>query len=286
MCNCAPTILQWVTGVCSAAVALGVDIEILARMVNIGTLFVFFSVSAAVLARRYSGSAPTVPPMPVALRLLFLTTSCIFFSIAAKMQAPTWAMGLLLAYILLSAMTFLQLKELTKPQQFRAPLVPYVPAAAMAGSAWLIGSLGGLAFLRFAIWCGISLLTYVAYGMFRTSEAAKEAGADCQTSWNGPRGDPDDLPASSSPTHFWEEDGELGGSGASGSSSGLGPGDVQLSVMEGDHHKGALPPSASAPSLRAAVGRSSDRLLKLVGSGKSNDPEFEMLNQAPDSATD
>ena len=255
-------------------------------MVNIGTLFVFFSVSAAVLARRYSGSAPTVPPMPVMLRLLFLTTSCVFFSIAAKMQAPAWAMALLLAYILLSAMTFLQLKELTKPQQFRAPLVPYVPAAAMAGAAWLIGSLGGLAFLRFAIWCGISVLTYVGYGMFRTSEAAKEAGADCQTPRNGPRVGPDELPASSSPSHFWEgEDSELGDGGGS-VSSGLGPGDVQLSVMEGNHHKGALPPSASAPSLRSAVGRGSDRLLKLVGSGRPNDPECEILNQAPDSATD
>lgn len=172
-----PSSSQWFTGLTSAAIALLVDIEVLARMVNIGTLFVFFSVAAAVLARRYclGGNILGGSGLKVGWRLSLVCMMSLVFSVVASAQSPWWVSLLVALLLFASAATFLMLPVATNPPQFQVPLVPFTPAAAMAGTLWLIGSLGGLAFLRFAIWCAISLVAYLSYGMFQAQEDGQGA---------------------------------------------------------------------------------------------------------------
>ena len=191
------------TGVTTGALALLVDIETLAQLVSIGTLFVFGSVCAGLLARRHtpedgSGRAPAL------WRLAALLVSCV--GVSASYRAMTLERGtrgegagaggggegdegafsedsehgseasshaaasacLALAFVGVFASTasFLSLPRHNAPKRgFETPFVPYLPALGVLATTHLVASLPPAAWIRFLAYFVFTSALYVAYGV-------------------------------------------------------------------------------------------------------------------------
>jgi len=193
-----PARAQMVTGALSALLALCVDIEVLAKLVNIGTLFVFFMVATGTYVRRYVPSAPgptrDAAARAVDWRLAAVMLPAFGFSMLANAGAAWWALLLMVVLAAAAAATFLSLPVAYAPPGFRVPLMPFTPAAAMGGTLWLIGSLGIWAFARFFVWMALSVAVYLAYGMHRSASlAAANAAAAAREGDAPPRSGSDAI---------------------------------------------------------------------------------------------
>ena len=172
------------TGLTSGALAFVVDIEALADLVSIGTLFVAVVVAGGILMRRY-----TMPEQarraPVHWRLLALVAASLGFSTAAGAVGPDgrtpvhW--GVPLAFFLaIAAVTasFAALPKVGPVPKFAVPLTPYVPCLAIWAGLHLICSLGWKAYVRFVVWVVLGLFFYVTYGVVHTAGSGAEVVAD------------------------------------------------------------------------------------------------------------
>ena len=172
------------TGLTSGALAFVVDIEALADLVSIGTLFVAVVVAGGILMRRY-----TMPEQarraPVHWRLLALVAASLGFSTTAGAAGPDgrtpvhW--GVPLAFFLaIAAVTasFAALPKVGPVPKFAVPLTPYVPCLAIWAGLHLICSLGWKAYVRFVVWVVLGLFLYVTYGVVHTAGSGAEVVAD------------------------------------------------------------------------------------------------------------
>ncbi len=85
--------------------------------------------------------------------------------------------GTLFAFVLVSAGVIVLRR--TRPdleRGFRAPLVPWLPAAAIVACVWLMLNLTALTWIRFLIWMAIGVVVYFLYGR-RHSVLGKREGA-------------------------------------------------------------------------------------------------------------
>mmetsp|Transcript_15504 Transcript_15504/g.46826 ORF Transcript_15504/g.46826 Transcript_15504/m.46826 type:complete len:678 (+) Transcript_15504:234-2267(+) len=160
------------TGLTAGVLALLVDINALAQLVSIGTLFVFYMVDLGILVRRYytPGSGDWKP----------LTTRCaamllfnLGFTVAFRLHAPIPVYVVLAVMWLGAATTLYTLPVVWRPAKFAVPLSPLTPALGMFITLHLIGSLGWQAYARFGGWVLLSMAAYVLYGMHRAE--AKDA---------------------------------------------------------------------------------------------------------------
>ena len=180
------------TGVTTAALALLVDIDILAELVSIGTLAIFGSVCAGLLARRYTPEDGT-GRSPALTRVALLVGACVLFSAAyafvhAKgaggsgggsnhgegegegggegVDGPVVLCLVGLAGIVASTASFNWLPKHNAPRNgFATPFVPYLPALGVMATVQLITSLGSLAWARFFIYTVCGSVGYFGYGV-------------------------------------------------------------------------------------------------------------------------
>ncbi|KAK9813513.1 hypothetical protein WJX73_003694 [Symbiochloris irregularis] len=152
-----------VTGICSGLPALLVDLESLAELVSIGTLFVFFTLSAAVLWRRHCEASG--PSMNLIFSMLGLCVYSIGASLSYTLGAHIAVPLLFLAAWLLATVSMCFLPTICKGVQFSVPWCPFIPSLAMLANVHLIVSLGWPAYVRFGVWLVISLLVYILYSM-------------------------------------------------------------------------------------------------------------------------
>ncbi|MEV8516745.1 amino acid permease [Dactylosporangium sp. NPDC051484] len=61
------------------------------------------------------------------------------------------------------------------PRAFRAPLVPWLPAASVLASVWLMLNLPVITWARFLVWMVAGLVLYFSYGMRRANLAAERS---------------------------------------------------------------------------------------------------------------
>ncbi len=86
------------------------------------------------------------------------------------------SIGTLFAFVIVCAgVLMLRYKRPDLPRPFRTPLVPFVPLGGIAICAYLMYSLPSDTWWRLAIWMGIGLVIYFAYGM-RHSRLAGNTG--------------------------------------------------------------------------------------------------------------
>ena len=158
-----------VTGACAGALALLVDIGVLAELVSIGTLYVFFLVCCGVLFRRYHLRGDRNGAL-VGGCLAALTAASVGASAALTLGAPWPVLAIFLALwcLLVGGLRLLPMAYV--PARFRAPLFPLTPALGMLFCVHLIGSLGVLAYVRFAVWNVAGLAIYGLYSVHRAEE--------------------------------------------------------------------------------------------------------------------
>ena len=183
------------TGVTTGVLSLLVDIEILAQLVSIGTLAIFASVCAGLLARRHTpeGDVSVHDRTPALLRCFGLVVACVLFaatnvvsssrgttesssgsatsstttstSSTASTTASYVVSGLLFGAIAAATVSFNSLPRYNTPKKgFCTPFVPYLPAAGVLATTQLIASLGPLAWLRFVVYTVLCAVAYVWYG--------------------------------------------------------------------------------------------------------------------------
>jgi len=58
---------------------------------------------------------------------------------------------------------------------FRAPLVPWLPIAAIVACVWLMLNLTALTWIRFVVWMAIGMVVYFAYGRRHSALAQRES---------------------------------------------------------------------------------------------------------------
>ena len=160
--NC-PLVATLVTGGCAALLALFLDINILAELVSVGTLYVFYAVCAGTYFWRCHLPGSTMP-QPALARLGALTLSSLCLSISFTYRAP----GILLAVFsiawICAAVAMCTLHSHRCPARFS---VPYFPATSILGILFtihLLCSLGWPAYVRFVVWMVLGSAVYALYG--------------------------------------------------------------------------------------------------------------------------
>ena len=154
------------TGILSSLLAFFIDIDILATLVSIGTLFVFALVCAAVLMRRYSSPNVSGSRRSTLLRIGLVVLTSLATTTAYNANAN---IGVILTFLLLFIMScfgfYYKTTTMYTPALFAAPFLPWVPAFGLFSNIFLIGSLGVAAYIRFIVWFVIGTAIYVFYGV-------------------------------------------------------------------------------------------------------------------------
>lgn len=113
---------------------------------SIGTLCVFCFVCAAVLGRRYLPPSDAVARSPILSRIGGLAASalaCSFTVELTKGHGGMWLLALpFLGYFCYLTHSLSKFPVVTRPKRFAVPAQPYIPAAGMFATVWLISSLG------------------------------------------------------------------------------------------------------------------------------------------------
>ncbi|KAF9591418.1 hypothetical protein IFM89_004116, partial [Coptis chinensis] len=162
-------------GIFTAAVALFTDLNILLNLVSIGTLFVFYMVANAVIYRRYVSTGIT-NPWPTLSFLLSFTCTSIIFTLSWQLGPTGTPRILLLVACTVIAFVLLQVfrcavPQVSKPQSWGVPLMPWIPSISIFLNVFLLGSLDGPSYLRFAFFSGLIVLVYLLYSVHASFDA-------------------------------------------------------------------------------------------------------------------
>ena len=169
-----PARATWITGVTSAVLALLVDLDDLASLVSIGTLFILLCVSAGVLKRRHT---PPGGGWAAAAALVVLTILCVLLSCAITYRVhPGLSAATAAAWGACVAWMWWWLPNAYNPAGFKVWLSPFTPALSMFANIHLIGSLGANAFIRFIILLVAAIAVYALYGVHSADHAAGGGG--------------------------------------------------------------------------------------------------------------
>ncbi|KAJ6853789.1 putative cationic amino acid transporter 6, chloroplastic-like isoform X2 [Iris pallida] len=165
-------------GVFTAAIALFTDLEVLLNLVSIGTLFVFYMVANAVIYRRYVSAGSTDPSRPVAFLVAFSSCSVIFTMVWHFVPSGTAKTAALSAFAsadvgVLCAFRYVA-PQARKPEFWGVPLMPWTPSISIFLDVFLLGSLDGPSYIRFAFFSGVAILVYVLYGVHASFDADQE----------------------------------------------------------------------------------------------------------------
>jgi APA family basic amino acid/polyamine antiporter len=161
-----------VSGLLASVIALFVDLSELWDLVSMGTLISFGAVCLGTIWRRYYGAeeSPRAPPLHQATfsLLLALIIGCGFACGFSVQYSPGellgWAIPLGCFFpITASFHLFPQLYQPSKG--FSIPMMPWIPACGMMVNGFLIGLLGRNSNIFWAIWMGVCILIYLAYGL-------------------------------------------------------------------------------------------------------------------------
>jgi APA family basic amino acid/polyamine antiporter/cationic amino acid transporter 4 len=165
----------------AACVALFSSLDVLASVSSISTLFIFALVAIALLVRRYYVAGATSPAQ-LRTFLTFLgliVVSSIGMSVYYNSgYARRWPGYVVFGALWIAGTGGLALfgKKHRAPKVYSAPLLPWLPAMSVATNLFLMGSLGPLAYMRFAICTAAMLVYYMLFGVHATYDMAHSEG--------------------------------------------------------------------------------------------------------------
>lgn len=183
-------------GLFTAALALFTELDILLNLVCIGTLFVFYMVSNAVVYRRYvlaASSSSSIPnggsdrrgasAWPTLAFLLAFSLLAIAFTLSWKLAPEGRARIALLACIGIAAVATvgafqLLVPQAHTPQLWGVPGMPWVPAASVFLNVFLLGSLDRPSYVRFAFFSAATVLVYALYSVHASFDAEETGSGD------------------------------------------------------------------------------------------------------------
>ncbi|KAF9588970.1 hypothetical protein IFM89_017649 [Coptis chinensis] len=158
------------------------DLGVLSSLLSISTLFIFSLVALALLVRRYyvPGETSDNDRNKLIGFLVLIVGSSAATAAYWGISKNGW-----IGYIVTVSIWFLStlglklmVKESRKPKLWGTPLVPWLPSASIAMNVFLLGSVEGASFIRFAVWSAILLIYYFLVGLHASYDSAKEAGQE------------------------------------------------------------------------------------------------------------
>ncbi|KAL4386965.1 hypothetical protein GQ457_09G027880 [Hibiscus cannabinus] len=165
-------------GIFTAAISLFTDLNVLLNMVSIGTLFVFYMVSNAVIFRRYVVIGTTKPWPTLSFLCLFSLTSIIFtllwhFAPAGKPKPFVLAACVVIAVSILRVF-HCAVPQARMPAFWGVPFMPWLPSVSIFLNIFLLGSLDGPSYARFGFFSGLAVAVYVMYSVHASYDAEIE----------------------------------------------------------------------------------------------------------------
>ncbi|KAH0714392.1 hypothetical protein KY284_007297 [Solanum tuberosum] len=165
-------------GICTAAIALFTDLQILLNLVSIGTLFVFYMVANAVIYKRYVSIGVTNPWPTLSFLFCFSLTS-ILFTLLWQFAPPGKPKALMLGACTAIAIAVLQLfhymvPQAQKPEFWGVPLMPWIPSMSIFLNIFLLGSLDRPSYVRFGFFSALAVLVYVLYSVHASFDAEED----------------------------------------------------------------------------------------------------------------
>ena len=161
------------TGITTGLLALVVDIDILAQLVSIGTLSIFFSVNMGLLIRRYTpkDAISFRDRVPALLRCGLLGAFSLIFSALYVQNEPSWSLIVMVVCIVLATGSFYMLNadEMNIPMagDLRMPFVPWLPALGVLATSQLLVSLGAVAWVRYLLYTSVCTVGYFIANMLK-----------------------------------------------------------------------------------------------------------------------
>ncbi|XP_050378298.1 cationic amino acid transporter 6, chloroplastic-like [Argentina anserina] len=160
-----------VLGLCTAAIALFTDLEIVIEMISIGTLLVFYLVANALIYRRYVIITRN-PPFQTLLFLFLLSSSAVGFSMSWKLNQQRWGLPLFgTSTVTIIAFFKYMVPCVSHPTGWSMPFMPWPAALSIFLNVFLMTTLKKFAFERFAIWACFITMFYLLYGVHSTYRA-------------------------------------------------------------------------------------------------------------------
>ncbi|KAJ4976875.1 hypothetical protein NE237_001981 [Protea cynaroides] len=162
----------------TAVIAFFTNLNILANLLSISTLFIFMLVAVALLIRRYYVTGVTSSKHQTLF--IILTLVIIVSSVAISVL---WAMEVesCIPYLIATIVWFLStlglrvfVPQARNPKLWGVPLVPWLPAVSILINIFLLGSIDAASFIRFAVWTTGLLVYYLLFGLHASYDAAME----------------------------------------------------------------------------------------------------------------
>ena len=167
-----------------AVIAVGAILGILTVLFTflMGASRVGFSMSRDGLLPPWFGKTHRRRQVPTRMTWLLGVASAVLAGLLPIGEAAELTnIGILLAFVLVCvSVIVLRYRRPDLPRGFKCPGMPIVPLIGIGFSLWLITFLDPHTWLRFAIWLGVGLVVYFAYGrrksvLARGTEAAADA---------------------------------------------------------------------------------------------------------------
>jgi APA family basic amino acid/polyamine antiporter len=168
--------LGWISGIVAFGSVVAHTCVLL--VFQLGQPRIFFSMSRdGLLPRAFAAVHPRFrTPHVTTILTGVLVAACAAFTNIDEMVDLT-NIGTLFAFILVCAgILVLRWKEPDRPRPFKVPFMPWTPLLGIASCLYLATGLPGVTWWRFAIWLGVGLVLYLAYG-YRKSALRKAGGA-------------------------------------------------------------------------------------------------------------
>ncbi|VFQ76886.1 unnamed protein product [Cuscuta campestris] len=162
----------------TAIIAFFTKLDILANLLSIATLFIFMLVAIALLVRRYYATGQTAPRdrNRFILFLSLILASSVGTAAYWALSESGWVVYCVTVPVWLLATAGIRflVPRARDPKLWGVPLVPWLPSASIAINIFLLGSIDGASYKRFAIWTAFLLVYYVMFGLHASYDAAKE----------------------------------------------------------------------------------------------------------------
>jgi len=162
------------SGAVTGALAVLLDINILAQLVSIGTLSIFCGVNLGLIVSRCAprDDDDFARRAPALKRASALFISSMAFGVDYRARARiSWFGAVALAAVFVSSCSFLTLPMTHAPKTFRAPFVPFLPALGVLLTCILIAGLGPVAWIRYAVYTVLCSVGYLSFAVRRSSES-------------------------------------------------------------------------------------------------------------------
>ncbi|MFE3591833.1 amino acid permease [Streptomyces niveus] len=151
-------------GVISFGAAVG--LTTVCMILLLGQTRVFFAMSRdGLLPRFFSHVHPKFRTPYRSTVLLGVIIAIVAGFTSIEELASLVNIGTLFAFVVVAiGVVILRRTRPDLPRSFRAPLVPWLPAASVLASLWLMLNLPAETWLRFAIWMAVGVVVYFVYG--------------------------------------------------------------------------------------------------------------------------